>query len=147
VLVVEGDIKSGALITARLALEEGRSVYAVPGNIFNPGSQGPHYLIRNGAAPVSSGADIMEDLHWQAGDGKQQTLFAAGAGTDPASSPSAVLSDAERQLLDRIPYDPLPLERLREITGLTSAGLNERLTLLELEGVIVLLPGAHVCRK
>lgn len=64
-LVVEGALKSGALITAKTAFEEGRQVFAVPGNIFNPVSQGPLYLIKNGVSPVVSGDEIAEELRWK----------------------------------------------------------------------------------
>lgn len=64
-LVVEGAIKSGALITAKTAFEEGRQVFTVPGNIFNPVSQGPIYLIKNGVSPVTSASEIAEELRWE----------------------------------------------------------------------------------
>lgn len=142
VLVVEGSVKSGALITARLALEEGRSVFAVPGNIFSPGSQGPLHLIKNGAIPVSAGEDILRDLNWSLDafdktfeSSKQQTLLFQD------------LSEEDRRLLEWIPYDPVSIESVQLKTELSSAQLGERLTMMELDGLIILLPGANVCRK
>lgn len=147
VLAIEGDIRSGALITAKLALEEGRSVFAVPGNIHSPGSQGPLHLIKNGAVPVSCGEDILLDLQWwieydcvkeNTETNSEKTLF---------DNVLQGLSDEERQLLRSIPYDPISLDDLSHTSGLSFAKINELLTLLELEGLIVLLPGAKVCRR
>lgn len=154
VVVVEGDIKSGALITARIALEEGRSVYAVPGNIFNPVAQGPLYLMQNGALPVGSGDDILKDLHWD-GEAHQLSLnhvaqaeAISGTGESPASSSSLQdLTETESRLLKTIPYDPVAVEALIEPSGLSLPEINETLTMLELDGHVILLPGARVCRK
>jgi DNA processing protein len=142
VLVVEGSLKSGALITARLALEEGRSVFAVPGNIFSPGAQGPVHLIKNGAVPVSAGEDVLKDLNWSLQEpftdtekNIQQTLLFQD------------LSEEDRRLLELIPYDPVSIESIQLKSGLSSAQLGECLTMMELDGLIILLPGANVCRR
>jgi DNA processing protein len=151
VLVSEGDVRSGALITARLALEEGRTVFAVPGNIFSTGSQGPLYLIKNGAVPVASAEDMLRDLNWWLEP--QQLSLGVQSGTETASTPSEMdnlsvhLSEPEAQLLKSIPFDPVSVDSLPQACGLPSARVNELMTLLELEGLIVLLPGAKVCRK
>lgn len=151
VLVVEGDVKSGALITARLAVDEGRSVYAVPGNVFSPGSQGPHHLIKNGAIPVTEGLDVLNDLTWwHSKQGHPAELKPFSSETGQKSQDLAVfssLSEEERQLIHAIPFDALPIENLSALTQFPSAKISELLTLLELEGLIVLLPGAKVCRK
>jgi DNA processing protein len=162
VLVVEGDIKSGSLITARLAMEEGRSVMAVPGNIFSVGSQGPLSLIQQGAAPVCSGEDILKELNWwtkesaelQADQRCLDGKFAGGRmDRSTISHPCLLtsipefLSESERSVLQAISFDATGIEELRQTTGLSSAKINECLTLLELEGLIVLLPGAKVCRR
>jgi DNA processing protein len=142
VLVVEGSVKSGALITARLALEEGRCVFAVPGNIYSAGAQGPLHLIKSGAAPVSCGDDILKDLNWALDEAarpletsRQQSLLLEG------------ISEEDRQLLELISYDPIPIEAVQLKSGLLSAQLGERLTMMELDGLVILLPGANVCRK
>lgn len=142
VLVIEGNIKSGALITARLAVDEGRTVFAVPGNILSAGSQGPLHLIKSGAVPVSSGDEILRDLNWSVdetansiGNIQQQSLILQA------------LSVEDRQLLELIPYDPVSIETIQPQSGLSSAQLGERLTMMELDGVINLLSGARVCRK
>lgn len=147
VLVTEGDLRSGSLITARLALEEGRSVFAVPGNIFSTGSQGPHYLIKNGATPVGSAEDMLKDLSWWLEPKQLGLEIASGTETVPAPSEPENLSEPEAALLKSISYDPVAVDDLPQACGMPSAQVNELLTLLELEGLIVLLPGAKVCRK
>ncbi|WP_303672801.1 DNA-processing protein DprA [Vampirovibrio chlorellavorus] len=142
IVVVEGDIKSGALITARLAAEEGRSVYAVPGNIFSSGSQGPHELLKTGATLVNKGSELLTDLGW---DTPHTDGMMRHSQPQVASLPE--LSEEEGRLLQAIAYDPMGIDDLPRATGYASAKINELLTLLELEGLIVLLPGAKVCRK
>jgi DNA processing protein len=160
-LVVEGDLKSGALITARLALEEGRTVFAVPGNIFSAGHQGPMSLLRNGAVPVDCGEHILQELQWWQGDkGQSQATVPTAQGEKPASHAENVaqrsvtqlhipegLEPQERMVLQAIGHDPVSVDDLQQTTGLPSAKINGSLTLLELDGLIVLLPGAKVCRK
>jgi len=147
VLAIEGDIRSGALITARLALEEGRSVFAVPGNIHSPGSQGPLHLIKNGAVPVSCGEDVLQDLQWWMEPSFNQEKSASSEGNTLSDNAAQGLSEEEMQLLRSIPYDPTSLDDLSHTSGLSFAKINELLTLLELEGLIVLLPGAKICRR
>jgi DNA processing protein len=139
VLVAEGARKSGALITARLATEEGRTVFAVPGNIFSPGSEGPHYLIRNGAVPVTGGQDILEELSWLAPEpGKVDS--------PPQTVLPSDLSAEERRVLEQISYDPISLETLQQRCGIEISRLSPMLTLLELDGYVASLPGARICR-
>lgn len=154
VLMIEGGQKSGALITARIALEEGRSVFVVPGNIFSSSSQGSFQLLQNGAVPVSCGEHITRDLNWwveaplkpyrqfsERGQDDGNTL------DDSTQKCLSELSDEGDQLLKSISFDPLSIENLQQTTGFASAKINEILTILELEGLIVLLPGANVCRR
>ncbi len=151
-LVIEGDIKSGALITARQALEEGRLAYAVPGNIFNPNAQGPLYLMQSGAMPVSCGEDILKDLNWWNEAAAPRQLRLGDVKTDEATITESAaipsdLSESEQELLRWIPFDPAPVDQIQRQSGLPSAQVNEILTMLELEGLIVVLPGAKACRK
>jgi DNA processing protein len=151
IVVVEGDVKSGALITARLAVDEGRSVYAVPGNVFSPGSQGPNSLIKTGAVPVTEGSDILSDLAWYKTEGAEvqshHSLLLQKSPKDFDLKSFPYLSEDEKQLAKAISFESMEIEDLQGATGFASAKINELLTLLELEELIVLLPGAKVCRK
>jgi DNA processing protein len=164
IMVVEGDLKSGALITARLGLEEGRSIFAVPGPIFSVGSQGPLHLIRQGAVAVGNGEDIAKELNWHSQSmGNHQTgppittatndsaadilpITAQTKSGAPLEIPSTLSGD-EQTLLQCISLTTVAIEDLQQTSGLPSAKINQCLTMLELEGLIVLLPGAKVCRK
>jgi len=143
VVVVEGGQKSGSLITARLALEENRSVFAVPGNLFSPGSAGPHHLLKNGAVMTTDASDILNDLRWLPPYTNTETV--EGNQTEQLSMLSQVAPDS--RLLALIPYDPMPIEQVAQRSGLTMEHLASQLTLLELNGKIALLPGAKVCRR
>ncbi len=127
-LVVEAALQSGSLITARLATEAGRDVYAIPGSIHSPLSRGCHALLKQGAKLVDTAQDILEDLHWGS----------AGARQQPAqpSQPSA-----PDPLLDALGYDPVGLEALVARTGWSAAQLSAKLLELELDGQVARLPG------
>lgn len=144
VLIIEGNLKSGSLITARCALDENRAVFAVPGNLFSPGSEGPHYLIQNGAVPVTKGDDILSELQWA--KTVQGKLPAGEMLSNPSSQVSIPLSEAEEKLLSLIPYEPMLLELIQNRSGLSAAKMGELLTLLELNEQIAFLPGTQICR-
>jgi DNA processing protein len=128
VLVVEAAPESGSLITARLAGEQGREVFAIPGSIHSPQSRGCHHLIRQGAKLVESTRDILEEL---------------GAFSTPA--PDAPLTtDATGEtgfVLTRLGHDACALDELAQRTGLTADRLLPLLLELELEGRVAPLPG------
>ena len=124
-LVVEASLQSGSLITARLALEQGREVFAIPGSIHAPQSKGCHALLKQGAKLVETAQDILEEL------GGQLVVTA-----QPASSGGSAPA-----LLDRLGYDPVDVDTLCERSGLTIAELSAMLLTLELEGRISALPG------
>ncbi len=130
-LVVEAAPKSGSLITARLAAEAGREVFAIPGSIHSPLSHGCHQLIRQGAKLVETAADILEELRWET-----PVAGAAGAPTDPAP-----LGKQEEQVLACLGDSPRGLEALAEHSGLTPAELLAILLPMELAGRIAQLPG------
>lgn len=124
-LVVEASLRSGSLITARMALEQGREIFAIPGSIHSPQSRGCHYLIKQGAKLVESASDILEELGCLHNPGP-------GAGT---SSPD------ENLLAQHLGFDPVDLDTLSLRSGLTIEALSAILLELELEGQIAALPG------
>jgi DNA processing protein len=124
VVVVEAALKSGSLITARLAVDMGREVFAIPGSIHSPLARGPHALIKQGAKLVESGADILAEL--RPGVGRPATRSPA---TPRALAPSSPTWHA-------IGYDPITEDQLQRRTGLAPAQLQVELFTLELEGHI-----------
>ncbi len=126
-VVVEAALQSGSLITARLALEAGREVFAVPGSIHAPQSKGCHALLKQGAKLVETAQDIIEELH----GGAVQTAL-------PLSSQEATAPDP---LLDALGHDPVTIDALISRTGWPAAELSARLMTLELDGQVARLPG------
>jgi len=124
-LVVEASLQSGSLITARLALEQGREVFAIPGSIHAPQSKGCHALLKQGAKLVETAQDILEELGGQL---VATTQLASSGGSTSA-------------LLDHLGYDPVDADTLCARSGLTIAELSAMLLSLELEGRISALPG------
>lgn len=124
VVVVEAALKSGSLITARLAVDMGREVFAIPGSIHSPLARGPHALIKQGAKLVESGADILAEL--RPGVGRLATCSPT---TSRAQAPSSPTWRA-------IGYDPITEDQLQRRTGLAPAQLQVELFTLELEGHI-----------
>lgn len=126
-LVIEAALQSGSLITARMASESGRDVFAIPGSIHSPQSRGCHALIKQGAKLVECGDDVLDELN--------------GVMTRAAVPASAVASAAATPLLDALGFDPVSLDALAARTGYTAAELNIRLLDLELDGLVARLPG------
>ncbi|MEX1021963.1 MAG: DNA-processing protein DprA [Dehalococcoidia bacterium] len=124
-LVVEGDYKSGSMITAKFATEQNRDVFAVPGSIFSPQSRGPLSLIRDGATPVTSAQDILEALN----------LTRIGAQLDfgRAAPPE---SGEERSLMGVLTRDPQHIDDVARRAGLAAAIVSGTLALLELKGLV-----------
>lgn len=133
-VVVEASERSGSLITARLALEQGREVMAVPGSVASPISVGCHRLIQQGAALVTGTADILRcmNLLQEQQDNPQQST----------SSPK--LSQQEQLLVDLIGGAPVTLDRLTAETGLGAAKLSALLTGLELQGFVRLVADGYI---
>lgn len=132
-VVVEAAVKSGSLITARLAAEQGRQVYAVPGSVLSPVSRGCHRLIRDGAQLVESADEVLEDLADWLG-------IAPGEPPDAAPEPVREPLDPEQErVLNAMGFDPIPLETLRDRTKLTIERLSSMLVLLELNGRVAAL--------
>lgn len=127
-LVVEAAVQSGSLITARLAVEQGKEVFAIPGSIHSPQSRGCHALIRQGAKLVETVQDILEDL------GSQVERPA------PIDEPSTQEGEDD-PLLTALGHDPTGLDALVARTGWPAAQLQARLLELELDGHVARLPG------
>lgn len=136
-LVVEAAVQSGSLITARLAAEQGREVFAIPGSIHSPQARGCHALIRQGAKLVESAQDILEDLR----------LVPATPADHPADGASASeASGDEAALLQAMGFDPVSFDALQARTGIDTPTLQARLLELELEGLVARLPGGLLQR-
>ncbi len=137
-LVVEAALESGSLITARLALEQGREVFAIPGSIHAPQSRGCHALIRQGAKLVENANDVLEELGALA-------QFARQHAPTSATTTSALSVEAAR-LLDHLGHDPETLDALIERSGLTADVVSSMLGALELEGLVAAMPGGRFQR-
>lgn len=130
VLVVEADLRSGSLITARLAGEQGREVFALPGSIDNPRSRGCHHLIRQGAKLVETVDDILEEI------GPQLGLPLRHA-TPASRAPGLTgLTVCEARVLAELGQDRLSQDALQSATGLSPGELGAALTGLELRGLV-----------
>ena len=133
-LVVEAAPQSGSLITARLASEQGKEVFAIPGSIHSPQSRGCHALIRQGAKLVETAEDVLEELRWPYAPMTVDQTAPESAGAD-------VQTDDEAALLGALGADPVGLDALQARTGLDTATLQARLLALELDGRVGRLPG------
>lgn len=129
-LVVEAAIRSGSLITARMALEQGKDVFAIPGSIHSPNSRGCHELLRQGAKLVESAQDVLEELRPGARAPASQAM---GSDAAPCGAPG--------RLLNALGFDPVGLDTLVARTGSAAAELQALLLELELSGHVARLPG------
>ena len=137
VLVVEAAPGSGSLITARMANEQGREVFAIPGSIHSPLSRGCHQLIREGAKLVECAEDILEER-----------AFAASTTRSPAPRPDEASADTPPDpVLEALGFDPVTLDTLITRTGLTADSLYAMLLDMELEGRVSRLPGGRFQRR
>ena len=141
-LVVEAALQSGSLITARLAVEQGREVFAIPGSIHSPQSRGCHALIRQGAKLVETVRDIFDDLRFDA-----QALAPAPAGPDAAENGGTAQMAPGDALLEALGYDPVSLDALGARTGWPVARLQADLLEFELAGEVARLPGGLFQRR
>ncbi|MBI2769321.1 MAG: DNA-protecting protein DprA [Burkholderiales bacterium] len=129
-LVVEAALKSGSLITARMAAEQGKDVFAIPGSIHSTQARGCHALLRQGAKLVESAQDVLEELRPQ----RNVRPTAADAGTSDEAHP-------ENALMAALGFDPVSLDALVARTGESPATLQAQLLELELDGEVARLPG------
>ncbi len=139
VLVVEAAQRSGSLITARLAGEQGRDVFAIPGSIHSPLSKGCHQLIKQGAKLVDDARDILEEL---AGSAPRAPAPATSATPDAPAGAGGDLA----LMLDALGFDPCDLDTLGQRSGLSPQVLSSFLLQLELEGQVAMLPGGRYQR-
>jgi DNA processing protein len=139
-LVVEAATKSGSLITARQALEQGREVFAIPGSIHNPLARGCHQLIREGAKLVETASDIIEEL------GALAAVDLPAAASFNADQNDLELDEEYRVLLNCLAYDPIEVDSLIQESGLTADSVSSMLLLLELQGHVESLPGGRYVR-
>ena len=135
-LVVEAALKSGSLITARLAAEQGKDVFAIPGSIHSTMSRGCHALIKQGAKLVESAQDVLEELHWNPG---VVTTGRPSAQDEVRESPDE--GGTHAGLLAALGFDPVSLDALQARTGIDTARLQAGLMELELNGHVARLPG------
>ena len=140
-LVVEAARRSGSLISARLAAEQGREIFAIPGSIHNPLSRGCHQLIKQGAKLVESAEDIVCELAPLVGHLMQN----AEISTDQSVAPAEHDDDYE-SLLAILSYDPASADQLAENSGLTIEQVSSMLLILELEGKIQVQTGGRYLR-
>ena len=145
-LVVEATRRSGSLITAGLAMDYGREVFAVPGSIHNPLSRGCHLLIRQGAKLVEEAADVLVEI--------APLLELSGVVLRPPPPAPEEAADARfagdpayDKLLSELGFSPIPIGDLTARVNLTTAELSSMLLLLELEGLVEALPGGRYVRS
>ena len=141
VLVVEAASRSGSLITARLAMEQGREVFAIPGSIRNPLARGCHNLIRQGAKLVESVEEIVEDLAPIA-----RAALTLDAAETHCTDTAEAMDDDYRMLLEKLAYDPASIDQLVDMTGLTADIVSSMLLILEVRGIVSLSPGGLYMR-
>ncbi|MEW6333113.1 MAG: DNA-processing protein DprA [Thermodesulfobacteriota bacterium] len=159
VVVVEAGEKSGSLITARIAAEQGRSVFAVPGAVGSAGSRGTNRLIKQGAKLIENAEDILEEILPQAGIPQpcpeQLPLTSAvgvraagpDQGPDPLPSQTQALEEREQRLLTLITHEPADVDRLIAASGLAAQEVQAGLLVLELNQIIRRMPGNLFTRK
>jgi DNA processing protein len=131
-VVVEAALKSGSLITAAQALEQGKDVFAIPGSIHSPQSRGCHALLKQGAKLVETAQDVLEELPCAS---RRAPAKAVSQGRESAVAP------AEDSLLAALGFDPVSLDSLVARTGIAASHLQARLLELELQGELSRLPG------
>ncbi len=137
VVVVEAAVQSGSLITARMALEQNRDVFAIPGSIHNPLARGCHRLIRDGAKLVETAKDILDEIG---------VLIQAPSinSVDSLNKEAVDLDPKLKRILAQIGYEVTAMDVIISRSGLTASELSSMLLSLELEGYVHSIPGGYV---
>lgn len=144
VLVVEAALKSGSLITARLAMEQGREVFAIPGSIHNPLARGCHRLIRDGAKLVETANDIIEELSAMAlFSNKMPTTGQSENNDKEKDSIESELDEEQQAIFDAVDYSTTYVDEIVKQTQLSVAVVSGTLLLLEMQGYIVNEKGGY----
>lgn len=151
-IVVEAGLRSGAMITAKTALESNREVMAVPGKIDSPLSQGPHYLIKQGAKLIESVEDVMEALGYVGEQLKEHTAAAAQEATEKVESPMFEtarlnLKGHEKTVYELLGKEPLHIDQIIADANVPAGAVNASLVSLRLKGLIKQLPGNLFVRR
>ena len=148
-LVVEANVSSGSLITARLAIEQGREVFAIPGSIHSPVAKGCHQLIKQGAKLVESVQDILEELNWAEISQQKPKNDLQKHSPSGLMTQSGFLDDNSQEpnrILACMGFDTIQFDNLQALAGLTTEALSAMLVLLELQGKITTLAGGKYQR-
>ena len=140
VLVVEAPARSGSLITVNQATDYGRPIYAVPGGIDRPTSQGCNKLIQNGARLVMGAEDVLDDLSWLIPPAEQKALAA------PLQQPAVPLDADEKVMWETLGHDERQFDDLVTESGLSAAKATVALMRLEMKRLVRQLPGRHFVR-
>lgn len=150
VIVVEAALQSGSLITARLAMEQNREVFAVPGSIRNPLSRGTHRLIRDGVTLLETSDQVLEQLaslvEGHIAAIRMSREGTASGGHDAATLTATPLTGEQRMVLKAVGYDPASVDTLVERTGLAASEVQSVLLTLELNGTVNCVAGRYTLR-
>ncbi len=139
VLLIESDVKGGSMHTADAAMEQGRTVFALPGRIDAPGSRGPHQLIKNGAKLVGRLDDILEEYEFLIPPAELETPEAS-----TAARPDVPMTEIETRVVEALWNEPLDVDSLARTAGLKSQELSGLLLGLEMKRVVRMRPGRIV---
>ena len=146
-LVIEAALKSGSLITARLASEQGKEVFAIPGSIHSPQSRGCHALIKQGAKLVETASDVLEELPLVPGFVTTASVPVDNSlDTDTSDDEDEDTNSSANPLLAALGFDAVSFDELQARTGLATAQLQTQLLELELGGHVTRLPGGRFQR-
>ncbi|MBV1870485.1 MAG: DNA-processing protein DprA [Gammaproteobacteria bacterium] len=152
VLVVEAALKSGSLITARMALEQGREVFAIPGSIHHPLSRGCHSLIKQGATLVESGEDMFSELQGFASmnfslpdlrAGQEEGVCHNEVSEEIPTTPAPVVVEEGSAILTYLDFSPLPLDVIVDRSGMSVSEVASELVLLEIKGLVIEEAGGY----